>query len=243
MFLPESGAPCPPFSGCLGGTTPYVTSCVPPPRQPSRSIRTLSRVVLLSGTADPGTCPSPLLHHVCPSRSQTTDTTMPNYWWPPSPQHSDEETDDSQTEEEEDSSSGEEEDNEEHEDSDGQHRQHNAFWKGFRAAIKGYASSSSSEGEEEDDEGGVHRDRWNDKDDEDQDEHEQEDDGRPYSRSRTPRCSSRCKYYPCDRPIRSPRSSSPVVGPYRPSEAHLLESDYDSDVEENYVDIPVPPSS
>merc|ERR1711936_450092 len=90
----------------------------------------------------------------------------------------------------------------------------------------------SSEGEEEDDE-----------EHEDSDEHEQEDDGRPYSRSRTPRCSSRCKYYPCDRPIRSPRSSSPVVGPYRPSEAHLLESDYDSDVEENYVDIPVPPSS
>merc|ERR1712038_1047514 len=129
-----------------------------------------------------------------------------------------EETDDSQTEdeEEEDSSEGEEEDNEEHEDSDGQHRQHNAFWKGFRAAIKGYASSSSSEGE---------------------------DDGRPYSRSRTPRCSSRCRYYPCDRPIRSPRSSSPVVGPYRPSESHLLESDYDSDAEENYVDIPVPPRS
>merc|ERR1712004_94147 len=175
------------------------------------------------------------------SRSQTTDTTMPNYWWPPSPQHSDEETDDSQTEdeEEEDSSEGEEEDNEEHEDSDGQHRQHNAFWKGFRAAIKGYASSSSSE--EEDDE--VHFDQDNVKEDEDHDEHEQEDDGRPYSRSRTPRCSSRCKYYPCDRPIRSPRSSSPVVGPYRPSEAHLLESDYDSDVEENYVDIPVPPSS
>ena len=88
---------------------------------------------------------------------------MPNYWWPPSPQHSDEETDDSQTEdeEEEDSSEGEE-----HEDSDGQHRQHNAFWKGFRAAIKGYASSSSSEGEEEEEEEGVHRDRWNDKDDE-----------------------------------------------------------------------------
>ena len=169
---------------------------------------------------------------------------MPNYWWPPSPQHSDEETDDSQTEEEEDSSEGEEEDNEEHEDSDGQHRQHNAFWKGFRAAIKGYASSSSSEGEEEDDEGGVHRDRRNVKEDEDQDEHEQEDDGRPYSRSRTPRCNSRCKYYPCDRPIRSPRSSSPVVGPYRASElveSHLLESDYDS--EADYVDIPVPPRS
>ena len=223
MFLPNSGAPCPPF--------PYVTS---------RSIRTLSRGVLLSGTADPGTCPSPLLHHVCPSRSQTTDTTMPNYWWPPSPQHSDEETDDSQTEEEEDSSEGEEEDNEEHEDSDGQHRQHNAFWKGFRAAIKGYASSSSSEGEEEE---GVHFDQDNVKEDEDHDEHEQEDDGRPYSRSRTPRCSSRCKYYPCDRPIRSPRSSSPVVGPYRASESHLLESDYDSDAEENYVDIPVPPRS
>merc|ERR1711953_63735 len=151
------------------------------------------------------------------SRSQTTDTAMPNYWWPPSPQHS-----------------------------DGQHRQHNAFWKGFRAAIKGHASSSSSEGEEgedEDDQEGVHFDQDNVKEDEDHDEHEQEDDGRPHSRSRTPRCSSRCKYYPCDRPIRSPRSSSPVVGPYRPSEAHLLESDYDSDVEENYVDIPVPPSS
>merc|ERR1712047_188048 len=145
------------------------------------------------------------------SRSQTTDTTMPNYWWPPSPTHSDD-----------------------------QHRQHNAFWKGFRAAIKGYTSSSSSEEEEEE---GVHFDQDNVKEDEDHDEHEQEDDGRPYSRSRTPRCSSRCKYYPCDRPIRSPRSSSPVVGPYRPSEAHLLESDYDSDVEENYVDIPVPPSS
>merc|ERR1711953_601130 len=170
------------------------------------------------------------------SRSQTTDTTMPNYWWPPSPQHGDEETDDSQTEdeEEEDSSQGEEEDNEEHEDSDGQHRQHNAFWKGFRAAIKGYTSLSSSEGEEEDDQENVHFDQDNVKEDEDHDEHEQED-GRPYSRSRTPRCSSRCKYYPCDRPIRSPRSSSPVVGPYRPSEAHLLESDYDSDAEENYV--------
>merc|ERR1712047_45300 len=145
------------------------------------------------------------------SRSQTTDTTMPNYWWPPSPTHSDDDDDDD-----------------------------DAFWKGFRAAIKGYTSSSSSEGEEEE---SVHFDQDNVKEDEDHDEHEQEDDGRPYSRSRTPRCSSRCKYYPCDRPIRSPRSSSPVVGPYRPSEAHLLESDYDSDVEENYVDIPVPPSS
>ena len=92
-------------------------------------------------------------------------------------------------------------------ETDDQHRQHNAFWKGFRAAIK---------------------------DDQNQDEHEQEDDGRPYSRSRTPRCSSRCKYYPCDRPIRSPRSSSPVVGPYRASESHLLESDYDSDAESDY---------
>ena len=171
---------------------------------------------------------------------------MPNYWWPPSPKDSDnEEHEDSDNEEHEDSDNEEHEDsdNEEHEDSDGQHRQHNAFWKGFRAAIKGYASSSSSEGEEEDDEESVHFDQDNVKEDEDHDEHEQEDDGRPYSRSRTPRCSSRCKYYPCDRPIRSPRSSSPVVGPYRPSEAHLLESDYDSDVEENYVDIPVPPSS
>merc|ERR1711928_143237 len=122
------------------------------------------------------------------SRSQTTDTTMPNYWWPPSPQHSDEETDDSQTEDEE--------------------------------------EEDSSEGEEEDDEESVHFDQDNVKEDEDHDEHEQEDDGRPYSRSRTPRCSSLCKYYPCDRPIRSPRSPSPVVGPYRPSEAHLLESDY-----------------
>ena len=98
-------------------------------------------------------------------------------------------------------------DDEEDEGSDDQHRQHNAFWKGFRAAIK---------------------------DDQNQDEHEQEDDGRPHSRSRTPRCSSRCKYYPCDRPIRSPRSSSPVVGPYRASESHLLESDYDSDAESDY---------
>ena len=149
----------------------------------------------------------------------------PNYWWPPSPKDSD---------------------NEEHEDSDGQHRQHNAFWKGFRAAIKGYASSSSSEGEEEDDQESVHFDQDNVKEDEDHDEHEQEDDGRPYSRSRTPRCSSRCKYYPCDRPIRSPRSSSPIVGPYRASElveSHLLESDYDSDAESDYVDIPVPPRS
>ena len=105
----------------------------------------------------------------------------------------------------------------EDQDSDDQHRQHNAFWKGFRAAIK---------------------------DDQNQDEHEQEDDGRPYSRSRTPRCSKGCKYYPCDRPIRSPRSSSPVVGPYRASElveSHLSESDYDS--ESDYVDIPVPPRS
>merc|ERR1711874_305070 len=183
------------------------------------------------------------------SRSQTTDTTMPNYWWPPSPTHSDEEDeedvedeedteDEEDVEDEEDTEDEEDVDDEKDEGSDDQHRQHNAFWKGFRAAIKGYASSSSSEGEEE-----VHFDQDNVKEDEDHDEHEQEDDGRPYSRSRTPRCSSRCKYYPCDRPIRSPRSSSPVVGPYRPSEAHLLESDYDSDVEENYVDIPVPPSS
>ena len=162
----------------------------------------------------------------------------PNYWWPPSPKDSDEDD-----EEDEDSDEDYEDEDYEDEDSDDQHRQHNAFWKGFRAAIKGYASSSSSEGEEEEEEEGVHRDQDNVKEDEDHDEHEQEDDGRPYSRSRTPRCSSRCKYYPCDRPIRSPRSSSPVVGPYRPSEAHLLESDYDSDVEENYVDIPVPPSS
>ena len=98
------------------------------------------------------------------------------------------------------------------------------------------------EGEEEEEEG-DHRDQYNVKEDQDQDEHEQEDDGRPYSRSRTSRCSSRCKYYPCDRPIRSPRSSSPVVGPYRAPESHLLESDYDSDAEENYVDIPVPPRS
>ena len=151
----------------------------------------------------------------------------PNYWWPPSPKDSDEDDEDDV-------------DDEEDEDSDDQHRQHNAFWKGFRAAIKGYASSSSSEGEEEE----VHFDQDNVKEDEDHDEHEQEDDGRPYSRSRTPRCSSRCKYYPCDRPIRSPRSSSPVVGPYRASElveSHLLESDYDS--EADYVDIPVPPRS
>ena len=155
----------------------------------------------------------------------------PNYWWPPSPKDSDEDDEDDV-------------DDEEDEDSDDQHRQHNAFWKGFRAAIKGYASSEEDEeGEEEDDEGGVHRDRWNVKEDQNQDEHEQEDDGRPYSRSRTPRCSSRCKYYPRDRPIRSPRSSSPIVGPYRAPESHLLESDYDSDAESDYVDIPVPPRS
>ena len=148
----------------------------------------------------------------------------PNYWWPPSPKDSDEDDEDDV-------------DDEEDEDSDDQHRQHNAFWKGFRAAIKGYASESEEdeEGEEEDDEGGVHQDQWNVKEDEDQDEHEQEDDGRPYSRSRTPRCSSRCKYYPCDRPIRSPRSSSPIVGPYRATESHLLESDaFDSDAESDY---------
>ena len=162
----------------------------------------------------------------------------PDYWWPPSPEDDDQMSD------------YEDEDYEDYEDedSDDQHRQHNAFWKGFCAAIKGYASESEEdeEGEEEDDEGGVHRDRWNVKEDQNQDEHEQEDDGRPYSRSRTPRCSSRCKYYPCDRPIRSPRSSSPVVGPYRASElveSHLLESDYDSDAESDYVDIPVPPRS
>ena len=153
----------------------------------SRSIRTLSRVVLLSGTAEPGTCPPPLLHHVCLysssvslSQFQSTESTLLNM-------SDEEETDYSQT-----------------------------------------------EGEEEDDEGGVHRDRWNVKEDQNQDEHEQEDDGRPYSRSRTPRCSSRCKYYPRDRPIRSPRSSSPIVGPYRASESHLLESDYDSDAESDY---------
>ena len=170
----------------------------------------------------------------------------PNYWWPPSPKDDEDDVDD---EEDEDSDEDYEDEDYEDEDSDDQHRQHNAFWKGFRAAIKGYASSSSSdseayeEGEDEDDEGGVPRDQRNDKDDQNQDEYEQEDDGRPHSRSRTPRCSSRCKYYPCDRPIRSPRSSSPVVGPYRASESHLLESDYDSDAEENYVDIPVPPRS
>ena len=73
LFLPESGAPCPPF--------PYVILGVPP----SRSIRTLSRVVLLSGTAEPGTCPPPLLHHVCLyssslslSQFQSTDSTLLN---------------------------------------------------------------------------------------------------------------------------------------------------------------------
>ena len=165
----------------------------------------------------------------------------PNYWWPPSPKDDEDDVDD---EEDEDSDEDYEDEDYEDEGSDDQHRQHNAFWKGFRAAIKGYASSSSSEGEEEEEEEGVHRDQDNVKEDEDHDEHEQEDDGRPYSRSRTPRCSSRCKYYPCDRPIRSPRSSSPVVGPYRASElveSHLLESDYDS--EADYVDIPVPPRS
>ena len=229
MFLPESGAPCPPF--------PYVTLGVPP----SRSIRTLSRVVLLSGTADPGTCPSPLLHHVCPSRSQSTDTTMPNCWWPPSPRDSDED-----------------EDYEDYEDEDLPHLDGylDGYNRGYRDALRdNYPSEEEDEegeeeeeeedyeeGEEEEEEG-HHRDQYNVKEDQDQDEHEQEDDGRPYSRSRTPRCSSRCKYYPCDRPIRSPRSSSPVVGPYRASESHLLESDYDSDAEENYVDIPVPPRS
>ena len=132
----------------------------------------------------------------------------PNYWWPPSPKDDEDDVDD---EEDEDSDEDYEDEDYEDEGSDDQHRQHNAFWKGFRAAIK---------------------------DDQNQDEHEQEDDGRPYSR-----CSKGCKYYPCDRPIRSPRSSSPVVGPYRASESHLLESDYDSDAEENYVDIPVPPRS
>ena len=165
----------------------------------------------------------------------------PNYWWPPSPKDDEDDVDD---EEDEDSDEDYEDEDYEDEGSDDQHRQHNAFWKGFRAAIKGYASSSSSEGEEEDDEGGVHRDRWNDKDDQNQDEHEQEDDGRPYSRSNLIRCQSSCKYYPCDRPIRSPRSSSPIVGPYRASElveSHLSESDYDS--ESDYVDIPVTPRS
>ena len=33
LLLPESGAPCPPFSGCLGETTPYVTFRGPPSRQ------------------------------------------------------------------------------------------------------------------------------------------------------------------------------------------------------------------
>ena len=158
----------------------------------------------------------------------------PNYWWPPSPKDSDEDDEDDEDYEDE--------------DSDDQHRQHNAFWKGFRAAIKGYASESEEdeEGEEEDDEGGVHRDRWNVKEDQDQDQVDRQDDGRLYSRSNLIRCQSSCKYYPCDRPIRSPRSSSPIVGPYRASElveSHLLESDYDSDAEENYVDIPVPPRS
>ena len=108
MFLPESGAPCPPFSGCLGGTTPYVTLGVPP----SRSIRTLSRVVLLSGTAEPGTCPPPLLHHVCLysssvslSQFQSTESTLLNM-------SDEEETDYSQTEGESEQSEGEEEDDE-----------------------------------------------------------------------------------------------------------------------------------
>ena len=138
----------------------------------------------------------------------------------------------------------EDEDYEDYEDegSDDQHRQHNAFWKGFRAAIRGYASEDDEEGEEEEEEedyeeGEEEEEQEEDEggeEDQDQHEHEQEDDGRPYSRSRTPRCSSRCKYYPCDRPIRSPRSSSPIVGPYRAPESHLLESDYDSDAESDY---------
>ena len=96
----------------------------------------------------------------------------PNYWWPPSPKDDEDDVDD---EEDEDSDEDYEDEDYEDEGSDDQHRQHNAFWKGFRAAIKGYASSSSSEGEEEDDEGGVHRDRWNDKDDEEDSDEEDED--------------------------------------------------------------------
>ena len=166
----------------------------------------------------------------------------PNYWWPPSPKNSDEDDENDENDEDDEDDVDDEED----EDSDDRHRQHNAFWKGFRAAIKGYASESEEdeEGEEEDDEGGVHLDQWNVKEDQAQDEHEQEDDVCPYSRSRTPRCHAKCNYYPCNRPIRSPRLSSPIVGPYRASElveSHLLESDYDS--EADYVDIPVPPRS
>ena len=98
LFLTESGAPCPPF--------PYVIL------GPSRSIRTLSRVVLLSGTAEPGTCPPPLLHHVCLysfslslSQFQSTESTLLNM-------SDEEETDYSQTEGESEQSEGEEEDDE-----------------------------------------------------------------------------------------------------------------------------------
>ena len=121
-------------------------------------------------------------------------------------------------------------DDEDHSDLD-QYRQHSDFWKGFRAAIRGYASESEEEDDydsqtdgeqteaetEAEDEEGEEEDKDEDQQvqDERQDQVERQDDGRPYSRSRTPRCRSRCNYYPC--------------GPYR-----APESDYDSDAESDY---------
>ena len=74
---PRVRGPLPPLLWVSGWNNPLRNFCVPPPRQRSRSSRAFSRFVLLSGTAEPGTCPSPLLHHVClyspsPSRSQSS---------------------------------------------------------------------------------------------------------------------------------------------------------------------------
>ena len=207
---PNQGPLVPPF---LGGTTPYVTLGGPP----SRSIRTLSRVVLLSGTAEPGTCPPPLLHHVCLyssslslSQFQSTDSTLLNM-----------------------------SDEEDYPDLDGYLDGYN---RGYRDALRDYPSDeetdySQTEGESGESEGedSVEEEEGEDED-EDQTEPESEEEDveeqqveqeedqwyqveRPHSPAT---CRSRCKT-PC---------RFPVYGPPEPdadsdAESDDYESDYD----------------
>ena len=107
---PRVRGPLPPLLWVSGWNNPLRNFCVPPPRQRSRSSRAFSRFVLLSGTAEPGTCPPPLLHHVCLyssslslSQFQSTESTLLNM-------SDEEETDYSQTEGESEQSEEEVED-------------------------------------------------------------------------------------------------------------------------------------
>ena len=211
MFLPESGAPCPPF--------PYVTLGVPP----SRSIRTLSRVVLLSGTAEPGTCPPPLLHHVCLysfslslSQFQSTESTLLNM-------SDEEETDYSQTEgeseqseeeveddvdDEEDSDEDDEDDVDDEEDEDLPHLDGylEGYNRGYRDALReNYPSDDSQtegESEQSEEESDYGEEEVGDGEDQDQTEPESEEEyqvERPHSPDTCRRrCKTRCRF-----PVRS----------------------------------------